>query len=101
MEHHRIYCFGENEDAKIYISSADFMTRNLRRRVEIACPIYDEEIKKEIIHIMDIMYSDNLKGRQINAQGFLGPNVGNSDEKIESQKVLMMEAIEKAKRRKY
>lgn len=98
LEHHRIYCFGENEDAKIYISSADFMTRNLRRRVEIACPIYDEEIKKEIIHIMDIMYSDNLKGRQIDAQGFLGPNIGNPDEKIESQKVLMMEAIEKAKK---
>lgn len=98
LEHHRIYCFGEDEVAKIYISSADFMTRNLRRRLEIACPIYDEDIKKEIIHIMNIMYADNLKGRQINAEGFFEANIGDPEQKIESQKVLMLEAIEKAKK---
>ena len=98
LEHHRIYCFGEDEDAKIYISSADFMTRNLRRRLEIACPVYDEDIKREIIHIMEIMYSDNLKGRQIDSKGFLGPNPGDPEKKIESQRKLMLEAIEKAKK---
>ena len=96
LEHHRIYVFGEDEEAKIYISSADFMTRNLRRRVEIACPVYDEDIKKEILHIMDIMYSDNLKGRRLNEFGELVANPGHPDREIESQKELMLEAMEKA-----
>ncbi|MGA8855343.1 MAG: polyphosphate kinase 1, partial [Christiangramia sp.] len=49
LEHPRVFIFENNNDPKVYISSADFMTRNLDQRVEISCPIYDEDIKKELI----------------------------------------------------
>ena len=47
LEHSRIYCFGEGEEEKMYISSADFMTRNTERRVEVACPVYDKKTSRE------------------------------------------------------
>lgn len=63
LEHPRVYIF-ENEGAKkIYISSADWMTRNMDYRVEISCPIYDEEIKKEILDTFEISWNDNVKAR--------------------------------------
>lgn len=62
LEHSRIYIFGE-EDTKIYISSADWMTRNTLRRVEVSAPIYDENIKKRLCEIFDIIYSDNQQAR--------------------------------------
>ena len=49
LEHPRMFIFGNNGDPKIYISSADWMTRNIDKRVEVTCPIYDEDIKKKII----------------------------------------------------
>ncbi|ROR29274.1 polyphosphate kinase [Mobilisporobacter senegalensis] len=65
LEHSRIYCFGNRDDAnmKMYISSADMMTRNTSRRVELGCPILDEDIRNEILHILDIMFTDNVKAR--------------------------------------
>ncbi|TBN00475.1 polyphosphate kinase 1 [Hyunsoonleella flava] len=68
LEHPRVYIFGKNENAKIYISSADWMTRNIENRVEVSCPIYDEDIKQEIIDNFDICWSDNVKARLINTQ---------------------------------
>lgn len=65
LEHHRIYQFGPNTDAKVYISSADFMTRNIRNRMEVAVPIYDEDIKKRIIDFMDLMFRDDVKIRKL------------------------------------
>jgi polyphosphate kinase len=67
LEHPRVYCFHNDGDKKLYISSADFMGRNLDSRVEIACPIYDEKIKKEILETMDICWNDNVKARVIDA----------------------------------
>ncbi|WP_300436459.1 polyphosphate kinase 1 [Christiangramia sp.] len=63
LEHPRVFIFQNNDDPRVYISSADFMTRNLDQRVEISCPIYDEDIKKELIETFDISWSDNVKAR--------------------------------------
>lgn len=63
LEHSRIYIFGNAGDPEVYISSADFMTRNLDGRVEVTCPIYDEKIKKELIDIFDIGWKGNVKAR--------------------------------------
>lgn len=69
LEHSRIYCFGKGKEVRIYISSADLMTRNTIRRVEIACPILDGELRKRILHILESMFSDNLKARQLRSDG--------------------------------
>ena len=63
LEHARIYIFGRGEDMKLYISSADFMTRNTIRRVEVAAPVYDEHVRRRIVHIFKAMISDNVKAR--------------------------------------
>lgn len=66
LEHSRLYIFGDDSDAKIYISSADWMTRNIENRVEVSCPIYDEEIKQELIDNFNICWSANVKARILN-----------------------------------
>ena len=63
LEHPRLYIFGNNGNTKVYISSADLMTRNLDNRVEISCPIYDEDIKQELLETFNICWSDNVKAR--------------------------------------
>jgi len=59
LEHTRIFCFGEGDNSKIYISSADLMTRNTQRRVEVACPILDYDLKTRVLWMLDIMFRDN------------------------------------------
>jgi len=66
LEHTRLLVFCNNNDPKIYISSADWMTRNIDNRVEVTCPIYDEDIKQELLDIFEICWSDNVKARIIN-----------------------------------
>jgi polyphosphate kinase len=66
LEHTRLYVFGNNNNPKIYISSADWMTRNIENRVEVSCPIYDENIKKELLETFEISWNDNVKARHIN-----------------------------------
>ena len=66
LEHTRLYIFANNNEPKIYISSADWMTRNINHRVEVSCPIYDEDIKRELQHLFDICWNDNVKARIIN-----------------------------------
>lgn len=68
LEHPRLFIFENDGDQKIYISSADFMRRNLDSRVEISCPIYDENIKEEILDTFNICWSDNVKARRIGAK---------------------------------
>jgi polyphosphate kinase len=63
LEHSRVYIFCNDDQPEVYISSADFMTRNLDARVEVSCPIYDEEIKKELIDTFDIGWKGNVKVR--------------------------------------
>lgn len=69
LEHARIYIFGVGNRQKIYISSADFMTRNTLRRIEVASPILDERIKERIIGIFNIQMSDNVKARIMQPDG--------------------------------
>lgn len=69
LEHSRIYSFGEGQEQKIYISSADLMTRNLNRRVEVACPIYNPQIKKKLNTIIEYNLRDNKKARILNSKG--------------------------------
>ena len=66
LEHTRLYIFANNNNPKIYISSADWMTRNIDNRVEVSCPIYDEDIKKELQDLYEICWNDNVKARIIN-----------------------------------
>jgi polyphosphate kinase len=66
LEHTRLYIFANNDKPKIYISSADWMTRNIDNRVEVSCPIYNEDIKKELQDLYDICWNDNVKARIIN-----------------------------------
>ena len=66
LEHTRFMIFSNNENNKVFISSADWMTRNLDNRVEVTCPILQEDLKKEIIDIFNIYWSDNIKARLIN-----------------------------------
>jgi polyphosphate kinase len=63
LEHPRLFIFGNGGDPKIYISSADWMTRNLDFRVEVGCPIYDPDIRQELLDTFDISWGDNLKAR--------------------------------------
>ncbi len=63
LEHSRIYIFGNAGDPEVFISSADFMTRNLDARVEVTCPIYDPEIRKELIETFEIGWKANVKAR--------------------------------------
>ncbi|MBO6606283.1 polyphosphate kinase 1 [Psychroserpens sp.] len=65
LEHTRLYIFGNNDDPKVYISSADWMTRNIENRVEVSCPIYQDDIKNELLEVFDICWSDNVKARRI------------------------------------
>lgn len=69
LEHARIYCFGKGEDTKLYISSADLMTRNLRRRVEIAAPVHDETLKEQLLHILAVQLADTAKASAVQADG--------------------------------
>ena len=66
LEHSRLYIFGDDSDAKVYISSADWMTRNIENRVEVSCPIYDTDIKQELIDNFNICWSANVKARILN-----------------------------------
>lgn len=63
LEHPRLYIFKTKKKDEVYISSADLMTRNLDNRVEITCPIYDKEIKEELIDTFNICWNDNVKAR--------------------------------------
>ena len=69
LEHTRIFCFGTGPETKLYISSADLMTRNTQRRVEIACPILDINLKNRIMKMLDVMLQDNTNGWELFSDG--------------------------------
>ncbi len=66
LEHTRLFIFGNDDNPKVFISSADLMTRNIDNRVEVTCPIYDSDIKQELIDTFEICWNDNVKARIIN-----------------------------------
>ncbi len=69
LEHARIYAFGQGPQTKLYIASADWMTRNTENRVEVACPIERQELKDQILEMFDIQFHDTKKGRRIGQDG--------------------------------
>ena len=69
LEHPRIFSFGTGAEQKIYIGSADMMTRNTEKRVEVAAQILDESVKRQINHYLDVMLSDNVKARSLSSSG--------------------------------
>ncbi|MGN1417066.1 MAG: polyphosphate kinase 1 [Oscillospiraceae bacterium] len=95
LEHSRIYIFGRGEGAKIYIASADLMTRNTLRRVEVAAPVYDERIREQIVYMFDRIMSDNVQARELNCEGNY-VRVENDDEKVNSQEHFYDMAYEQA-----
>ena len=95
LEHSRIYIFGTQERAKIYISSADFMTRNTLRRVEVAAPIEDPDIRMQIQEMFVTMLSDNRKARTMNNKG--NYKIEPSDNApLNSQEVFLEQAYDNA-----
>ena len=92
LDHPRIFLFGTGADQKIYIGSADMMTRNTEKRVEVACPVYDETIRKQLTHMLKIMLADNVKARELKSDGkYYMKEKGTS--KVNSQEYFMREAI--------
>lgn len=69
LEHTRLYIFGKGEDRKMYLSSADLMTRNMERRVEVAVPVYDEALKKRLTAYSKKVFADTAKGRRLSQKG--------------------------------
>ena len=95
LEHSRIYIFGKGEEAQYYIGSADFMTRNTVKRVEVAAPVYSERLKKRLQDLFDLMLSDNKKARKEDAKGTYSV-VECKGQPINSQELLYQEAYAKA-----
>ena len=95
LEHSRIYIFGKGEVAQYYIGSADFMTRNTVKRVEVAAPVYSERLKKRLQDLFDLMLSDNKKARKEDAKGTYSV-VECKGQPINSQELLYQEAYAKA-----
>lgn len=93
LEHSRIYIFGTPERRKIYISSADFMTRNTLRRVEVAVPIYDTHVRQRILHIFDVLTKDNVKARKMLPDSTY-VHVKTVGEPVDSQSAFIREAYE-------
>lgn len=92
LEHARIYCFGKDDEASLYISSADLMTRNLNHRVEIACPVLDPKLKKQLAWILSTELNDNVKASSLLPDGTYRRKENNLN-KTDSQKRFMETSI--------
>ncbi|WP_328820896.1 polyphosphate kinase 1 [Peribacillus faecalis] len=96
LEHSRIFCFGEGANMKMYIGSADIMTRNMEKRVEIACPIFDENVKEQINEMLEVQLNDNVKTRVMQNDGYYVKRSGAEYTAVDAQKFLMEAAIKQA-----
>ena len=97
LEHPRIYAFGVGEETKIYIGSADLMTRNTERRVEIACPVLDPAVRRQIRHYVELYCSDNVKARVLQPDGsYTRVERPEGTPGVDAQAVLMDEAEREA-----
>lgn len=93
LEHSRIYIFGKGDDRKMYIASADFMTRNTLRRVEAAAPLYDEDIRRQVSYMFDTFLKDNTQARELLPDGNY-VRVQNNDEPLNAQERFYDKAYE-------
>lgn len=92
LEHSRIFYFENNGDSEIYMGSADWMPRNLDRRVEIVFPVLDDELKKKAYHVLEVELADNVKARVMDAEGNYEKLDRRGKEKVNSQLVFCEEA---------
>ena len=97
LEHHRIFSFGVGPEQKLYIGSADMMTRNTEKRVEVACPIYDEGVKKRINHLLAVMLADTVKARVLRSDGTY-ERKPLKEPAVDAQEVFMEEALQAERR---
>ena len=97
LEHARIYIFGRGERAKVYIASADYMTRNTLRRVEVASPIYDADIRARILDMFDTMLRDNVQAREMENNGqYRRLKPGKDEAPLNSQEYFYQQAYDLA-----
>lgn len=97
LEHSRIYIFGKDNRRRVYISSADFMTRNTERRVEVAAPILAPALADRVCKIFDICMSDNVKARELKSDGLYERVSHEGKEPLNSQLYFYEQAYEQAK----
>ena len=97
LEHSRIYRFGTPEREKVYIASADYMTRNTVRRVEVAAPVLDEKLRQRLDDMFDTMMRDDEKGKRLNAKGNYEDRIVN-DTKLDSQELFYEQAYQNAQK---
>lgn len=95
LEHSRIYIFGKGGDSEVYIASADFMTRNTTKRVEVAAPVYDPELKERILERFNLMLRDNVKASVLKSDGNYYHRDG-GDIQLNSQEYFYADAYRKA-----
>lgn len=95
LEHSRIYIFGKGEDSEVYIASADFMTRNTTKRVEVATPVYSPELKERILESFNLMLRDNVKASVLKSDGNYYHRDG-GDIQLNSQEYFYADAYRKA-----
>lgn len=95
LEHPRIFSFGRGSAQKLYIGSADMMTRNTEKHVEVACPVYDVDLRARLNHMLQVMLEDNVKARVLDAAGTYLKK-GQGEPFVDAQEVFMQEAVQAA-----
>ena len=97
LEHSRIFLFENGGDKKLFMGSADWMPRNLDRRVEILFPVEDEGLKERLLHILDVQLADNVKAQYLRPDGSYGKRDRRGRAPVNSQEVFCEEAVRAAK----
>ena len=100
LEHARIFYFYSGGNEEVFMGSADWMPRNLEKRVEIVFPVEDEQIKKEVMHILDIQMKDNVKASILQADGTYTKPDKRGKTLVNSQEYFCREATERAEKPK-
>lgn len=98
LEHSRVFYFHNDGKEEVYMSSADWMPRNLDKRVEILFPVEDDKLKQQVIHILDVQLKDTLKAHVMNSQGVYEKVDKRGKEPLEAQKYFCDEAIKNARK---
>ena len=96
LEHARIYIFGTRERAKVYIASADLMTRNTLRRVEVGVPLEDEAIRSRVMDMFELMLCDNVQSRVMHPDGTYQRLMPHDEPVFSSQEILYQRAYDAA-----
>ena len=95
LEHSRIYMFGHGERQKLYIASADLMTRNTLRRVEVAAPVVDPDLRRQLNELFELLLRDNTQARELQSDGSY-PRVTAGGEPVNAQEALYQLAYDRA-----